>query len=181
MATDLSKYSKGDYKVGKNKIVQILWYFTNVFVFKSSVLPFMGLKRFLLKLFGAKIGKNVVIKPCVNIKYPWRLSVGDYTWIGENVWIDNLADVVIGKNCCLSQGVMLETGSHSYNDSQFTLITSPINIADGAWICAKAIVLGGSNVDNQAIIAAGSVFSGYAKPYFIYKGNPAVEVKERKK
>ena len=75
--------------------------------------PFSGLKVFLLQLFGAKVGKGVVIKPNVNIKYPWLLEIGDYTWIGERAWIDNLAQVKIGKNCCISQGAMLLCGNNN--------------------------------------------------------------------
>src|SRR5450432_3792935 len=84
--------------VGAGKVKQALWYFTNIFFLKNSLVVFSGLKIFLLKLFGGRVGKGVVIKPGVNIKYPWKLSLGSNSWIGENVWIDNLSEVVIGKN-----------------------------------------------------------------------------------
>src|SRR5687767_5823007 len=103
MHTDLSAYSNSWYKPGSS-LKRILWHYTNMVFFKSGVFPFYRLKVFLLILFGAKVGKKVLIKPFVNIKYPWFLIIKDFVWIGENVWIDNLADVSIGNNVCISQG-----------------------------------------------------------------------------
>ena len=111
--TDLSKYNNDWYQPGAGKIKIALWYMTNALFLINPLNPFSSLKVFFLRLFGARIGKGVVIKQSVNIKYPWRLSIGDYTWIGERVWIDNLANVSIGKNCCLSQGAMLLCGNHN--------------------------------------------------------------------
>ncbi len=96
--TDLSKYNNSWYQPGGNMLSRICWYFINILFFMNPLNPLSGLKVFLLRLFGAKVGKGVVIKPGVNIKYPWLLSIGDYTWIGERVWIDNLAKVTIGRN-----------------------------------------------------------------------------------
>jgi putative colanic acid biosynthesis acetyltransferase WcaF len=89
-SVELSLYNNYRYKSGKNIFICILWYFTNILFFLNPLNPFVNLKIKLLRLFGAKIGKGVIIKPSVNIKYPWRLKIGNYTWIGENVWIDNL-------------------------------------------------------------------------------------------
>ncbi|MBS1503846.1 MAG: colanic acid biosynthesis acetyltransferase WcaF, partial [Bacteroidetes bacterium] len=86
--TDLSSYNNHPYYPGGNALKRVLWYYTNIFFFKSSLFPFYGLKVFLLRVFGARLGKKVEIKPCVNIKYPWNLTIGDHVWIGENVWID---------------------------------------------------------------------------------------------
>src|SRR5947208_3121617 len=99
--TDLSSFNNSWYKPGRGFITRGLWYCVNVLHFKSFS-PFNWKKVFLLRLFGAKVGKGVVIKPGVNIKYPWRLKIGDNVWIGEKVWIDNLGDVVIEDNVCIS-------------------------------------------------------------------------------
>lgn len=179
MDTDLSKYTKGNYSVGKNKIVQLLWYMVNHTVFMSAFFVSKGLKRFLLRLFGAKVGKCVVIKPCVNIKFPWRLSVGENSWIGEGVWIDNHDNIIIGKNCCISQGVLLETGSHNYKSLDFKLITAPITIHDGAWICAKSVVLPKTEIGKNVVLSASSVIQGNTEEGFIYRGNPAIAIKKR--
>src|SRR5690606_23230667 len=96
-----------------------LWYFTNLLFLNAGWLPSSGIRVFMLRCFGAKIGKGVIIKPFVNIKYPWLLSIGNHCWIGENVWIDNLAQVQIGNHVCVSQGAMLLTGNHNYKDPAF--------------------------------------------------------------
>jgi putative colanic acid biosynthesis acetyltransferase WcaF len=146
---------------------------------KNGWFPYSGFKRFLLRLFGAKIGKGVVIKPCVNIKYPWKLKIGNHVWIGENVWIDNLDMVTIGNNCCLSQGVFMLCGNHDYKSSSFDLKVSPIVLEDGAWIGAKAIVCPGVTVGTHAVLSVGSVATKNLEPYSINSGNPAMKTNQR--
>jgi len=112
--TNLSIYNNYPFNPGGNAFKRLLWHYVNAVVFKTALLPVSGIKVFLLRLFGAKIGANVMIKPSVNIKYPWNLTIGNHTWIGENVWIDSLVMITIGSNVCLSQGAVLLTGSHNY-------------------------------------------------------------------
>jgi putative colanic acid biosynthesis acetyltransferase WcaF len=164
--TDLSQFDNSDYQPGP-LLKRAIWYFINAFFF-NSWFPFYNIKRGLLRLFGAKIGKGVIIKPYVRIKYPWRLSIGDYSWIGENVWIDNLDDVRIGKNCCISQGVTIICGNHRYDKIQFDLFTKPIVIEDGAWIGAKCVLLPGSMIQSHAVLNAGITFSGKAEANMVY-------------
>lgn len=175
---DLSKYDHSIYQPGRNGLVRGLWYITNAMFFKSSCFPFYGLKRTLLRWFGGKIGKAVVIKPCVNIKYPWHLTIGDHSWIGENVWIDNLADVTIGKNCCISQGAMLLCGNHDYTKESFDLKIDQIVLKDGAWVGAKSIVCPGVTMGQESVLTAGSVATKNLIENTIYQGNPAVEKKK---
>lgn len=179
--TDLSTYNNDWYKneIGASKIKQFCWYFVNVLFFINPLNPFSSLKRSLLKLFGAKIGKGVVIKPAVNIKYPWKLTVGNYTWIGEKVWIDNLTDVKIGAHVCLSQGAMLLTGNHDYSKTGFDLIVRTITLEDGVWIGAKALVCPGVICQSHAVLAAMSVATKNLDAFNVYQGNPAVPVRER--
>jgi len=179
MKTDLSKYDNSTYRSGANKIKEILWYFTNVIFFKNSFNPFNFIKIFLLKLFGAKVGKNTIIKPSVNIKYPWRLKLGNYVWVGENVWIDNLADVEIGDNCCISQGSMLLCGNHNYKKETFDLITGKIILEDGVWIGAKSIVCPNVICQSHSVLTVNSVATKNMEPLTIYVGNPAVKTKMR--
>lgn len=141
--------------------------------------PFSGLKVFLLRIFGAKVGKGVVIKPNVNIKYPWLLEIGDHTWIGERAWIDNLAPVKIGKNCCISQGAMLLCGNHNYKKPTFDLIVKPITLEDGAWVGALSVVCPGVTIKSHAILTVQSVAAETLEPFALYKGNPAVRIRER--
>ncbi len=172
MQVDFSTYNNKWYKPG-GAVKRFLWHYINLVFFKSGLFPIYGLKVFLLKLFGAVVGKNVFIKPFVNIKYPWFLSIGNQVWIGEDVWIDNLTDVHIGNNVCISQGAMLITGSHNYRTSNFGLLMKPIKIENGVWICAKAIVCGGVVCGSHAVITAGTVVTQNCEAYGMYRGNPA--------
>ena len=177
--TDLSTYNNYPFNPGGNAFKRLLWLYVNALVFKTSILPISGFKVFLLRLFGAKIGKNVTIKPCVNIKYPWFLTVGDETWIGENVWIDSLVMITIGSNVCLSQGAVLLTGSHNYKKTTFDLITGNVVLEDGAWIGALAVVNQGIIVGSHAVLTTGSVATKNLEPYSVYQGNPAVKIRPR--
>ena len=176
--TDLSKYNNNNFKP-ENIFLRFFWYFINVIFFKSSFFPFNFLKIFLLQLFGCSLGKGVVIKPNVNIKYPWKLSLGNYVWIGERVWIDNLDNVTIGNHVCISQGAMLICGSHNYKKQSFDLITKEITLNDGVWIGAKSIILPGVVAESHAILSAGSVISKNLESFTVYKGNPAEKVGSR--
>lgn len=178
MKTDLSRYDNSWYHPG-GKIKRLAWYFTNVLFFINPLNPFSGIKVCLLRLFGAKIGIGVNIKPCVNVKYPWLLEVGDYSWIGENVWIDNLAKVKIGNNVCISQGAMLLCGNHNYKKSTFDLIIGEITLEDGSWIGAQSMVCPGVTVHTHAVLSAGSVACRDLETYGVYQGSPAVKVRER--
>ena len=179
--TDLSSYNNEWFKkeISASRLKQSLWYFANIIFIKNTWNPLNGLKCRMLKLFGAKLGKSVMIKPGVNIKYPWKLAVGDYTWIGENVWIDNLAPVHIGSNVCISQGAMLLTGNHNYAKTTFDLSVQPVTLEDGAWIGAQTVVCPGVTVRSHAVLTVGSVATRDLEPYGVYSGNPALRKKDR--
>jgi putative colanic acid biosynthesis acetyltransferase WcaF len=176
--TNLSRYDNSWYQPGSG-IKRLLWYLTSM-VFINTYLPVpMAVKRQILKIFGARLGSNVILKPKVNIKYPWFLSIGDHTWIGEKVWIDNLTMVNIGSNVCLSQGCMLLTGNHNFTLSTFDLIVKPIRVENGAWIGANATVCPGVTAGSHAVLTVNSVATRNMEPYGIYQGNPATFVKKR--
>src|SRR6516225_2077925 len=165
-------------EIGASRFKQFIWYFTNVLFFINPLNPGSGIKKALLRLFGAKIGKGVVLKPSINIKYPWKLSIGDFSWIGEKVWIDNLGQVDIGKNVCISQGAMLLTGNHDYKKQGFDLMVGKILLEDGVWIGAESLVCPGVVCATHAVLAAKSVATQNLSAYQIYQGNPAHIVKE---
>lgn len=180
MNTDLSLYNNVWYHPGGNALKRFAWYFTNVLLFINPLNPLSGLKVRVLRLFGARIGKGVVVKPGVNIKYPWRLEIGDYSWIGENVWIDNLAEVKIGSNVCVSQGAMLLCGNHNYKKVTFDLMIGGITLEDGSWVGAQAVVCPGVTVHSHAVLGVNSIAHRDLEAYGIYQGNPARKVRERK-
>jgi len=176
---NLAKYDNRGYSPGRGAVVRTLWYVCNAIFFTSWLLPVSAPKRFLLRLFGASIGRGVVIKPRVNIKYPWRLRVGDHGWIGEGSWIDNLVEVTVGNHVCISQGAYLLTGNHDYKDERFGFLGSPIVLGDGSWVGAFAVVCPGARLGPNSIVTVGSILRGEAEPDGIYSGNPAVRVRDR--
>lgn len=178
LTTNLASFSNKDFNIGAGFIKQVLWFATNCIFFKSAN-PINISKVWLLKIFGAKVGNGLVIKPRTNIKYPWKLKIGDNCWIGEAVWIDNLDEVVLENNVCISQGALLLTGNHNFKKQTFDLVTKPIHIKDGAWIGAKAVVTQGVVVGSHAVLSVLSVASKNLNDYGVYKGNPAILVGER--
>lgn len=176
--TDLSKFNNSWYKPGGTLIGRALWYFVNAVIINSRM-PFGGIRIFWLRLFGAKIGSDVVIKPKVNIKYPWKLKIGNNVWIGESVWIDNLDEVVIGDNVCISQGAMILCGNHDYSKTTFDLITRKIILEEGVWVGAKSVLCPGTFAKSHAVITVGSVASGELESYSVYSGNKASKIKTR--
>ena len=177
--TDLSKFNNSWYKVGANPFKLYLWYFAKE-LFINSAFPFNGFRRFILKAFGAKIGKGLVLKPHVIIKYPWHLIIGDNVWIGEKAWIENHTTVTIGDNVCISQRAMIMTGNHDYRKEAFDLIISEIILKEGAWMGADSKLCPGTIMQSHSILTMGSVASGILEPYSIYQGNMAVKIKDRK-
>lgn len=180
MKTDLSRYDNSWYNPEGNVFKRLLWYFVNILFFINPLNPIIPLKVWLLRRFGARIGSNVCIKPNVNIKYPWLLTVGNNVWIGENVWIDNLTKVKIGNNVCISQGAMLLCGNHNYKKSTFDLMIGEITIEDGSWIGAQAVVCPGVTAYSHSVLGVGSIANHNLEAYCVYQGNPAAKIRERK-
>ena len=179
LQTDLSKYDNSKYSPKARWLKRMVWHFTNHIFFNNGFFPISSLKIIILRIFGATIGKGVNIKPSVNIKYPWMLKIGDNTWIGEGVWIDNLVDLQIGNNVCLSQGAMLLTGNHNYKLSTFDLITGEIILEDGVWIGAKAVVCPGVTCHSHSVLSLNSVATQNLEVYGLYQGNPAKKERNR--
>jgi putative colanic acid biosynthesis acetyltransferase WcaF len=176
--TQLNTFNNQSFNVGASRIKMMVWYLCNQLFFRSMIHSYQ-LKIFLLKIFGAQVGHNVIIKPHVNIKYPWKLIIGNDVWIGESVWIDNLDVVQIGNNVCISQGAFLLTGNHNYKKSSFDLMIGNIILEDGVWIGAKSIV--GPNVicKSHSVLSVMSFANKNLEPYKIYRGNPAEIIKDR--
>ena len=175
----LDKFDGIPFDKGASICKQVLWFFVNALLVRASWNPFMGIKIWLLRVFGAKIGHGLIIKNNVIIKFPWKLTVGDNVWLGENCWIDNLDNVLIGNNVCISQGALLITGNHDYRKSDFPYRNAPIIIEDGAWVGAKVVVAPGVRVSSYSILTLGTIITKDTEPWGIYQGNPGVKIKER--
>ncbi|AWV98404.1 WcaF family extracellular polysaccharide biosynthesis acetyltransferase [Arcticibacterium luteifluviistationis] len=175
---DLSKYDNSWYNHGP-LYRRLLWLlFGRIFINTYFPIP-TKFKIIVLRVFGAKMGENIMIKPKVNIKYPWLLEVGDNTWIGEQVWIDNLDFVKVGTNVCLSQGVMLLTGNHDYKSRKFDLMVGKITLEDGVWIGAKSLVAPGVICHEHSVLGAASLLSKSLPSNEIWSGNPAIFLRNR--
>lgn len=166
----LDLFENTDFERGASKLTELLWMWVQSWFF-GSWLPGSGWRVWLLRRFGAQVGTGVVIKPHVQIKFPWRLSLGNAIWIGEHVWIDNLAQVTIGDHSCVSQGAYLCTGSHDWTDLRFGLITKPIIIGRGAWVGAKTSVTPGTVVGNGAVLGMGALGKGLLEANTVYMAN----------
>lgn len=176
---DLSQYSPGGFDRGAGIFKEALWLVVSLLLFQACPFSFSALKRTVLRAFGARIGRNVTIKPRVKITFPWKLTIGNHVWLGEECWLLNLEHITIADNVCISQRAFLCTGSHNYKSPKFDLIVKPIHVEEGAWIGANAWVGPGVTVGSHAVLAAGSVATKNLEPFGIYQGNPATFVKPR--
>ena len=177
--TQLSKaFNKGSFDVGASRLKQYAWYVVSQTCFRSGLIPFSTMLVSILRLFGARVGADVRIKPGIYIRYPWKLVLGDHSWLAD-CYIDNLDFVKIGKHVCVSQQAMLMTGNHDYKSSSFELMTKPITLEDGVWIGARALVAPGVLVGSHAVLTAGSTAVKNLNAYIVYQGNPATALRAR--
>lgn len=137
---DLSQFDNGDFQRGASRLKELAWWFARSLFFAGWFPLPSALKVRILRLFGAKVGKGVVIRSRVDISFPWRLSLGDHVWVGDEVKILSLDEVEVGSHVCLSQRAFLCTGSHDFDSTAFDLRTGPIRIGRGCWIGAQAFV-----------------------------------------
>jgi putative colanic acid biosynthesis acetyltransferase WcaF len=176
----LDGYTVGTYSPGAALWQQIAWYYLGSPLVSSYWIVGSGFKCWVLRCFGAQVGTGVRIKQGLKVKFPWRLVVGDFVWLGENCWIDNVALVTIESHTCLSQEVYLCTGNHDWSSPSFQLKELPIHIGEGSWVAARAMVAPGVTIGRGAVLCLGSVASRSLEPMTIYAGNPAQPIKERK-
>jgi putative colanic acid biosynthesis acetyltransferase WcaF len=170
---DLSIYDNSDFDRGASPWKEGVWYLVRWILFQTSFPWPSGLRVALLRSFGAKIGQDVVIRANVNISFPWRLSIGDHVWIGEDVGILSLAPVTIESSVCISQRAYLCTGSHDFRREDFKLKVAPITVRTGSWVAAVAFVGPGVEVGPGAVVSAGSVVFETVSANTLVQGNPA--------
>lgn len=168
-----------DYVPGAPWFVQIFWFCLGAPLLALRWLPGSEWRVLLLRCFGAQIGCGCRLKPGLRVKYPWRLCVGKHTWLGEDVWIDNLDQVSIGERACLSQGAYLCTGNHNMRTPGFDLRIAPIRIGDGAWIAAMARLAPGVSIGCDAVVGFAAVVLRDVAPAMVVRGNPAHPVGPR--
>ena len=164
---------------GRPKLIEVLWYLFKVLFFLSSLPWPYFLKRAILRAFGAKVGADVVIKPRVNILFPWKLTLGNYCWLGEESWILNFEPITIGDHVCISQRAFLCGGNHDYRTSDFKYRNGPIVIEDGVWIGASVFISPSIAIRSYAVITAGSIVTRDLPSGQVCSGNPCAPIKVR--
>ncbi|MFJ4209292.1 DapH/DapD/GlmU-related protein [Paenarthrobacter sp. NPDC089675] len=152
----LSGFTGVGYDKGRGLLWQAAWFAVQNLVFRAWWCP-SPLRVRILRIFGASIGQGVIIRHGVTVHWPWKLVVGDNVWIGVDAWILNLEPVTVGSDCCISQGVLLCTGSHSFDSPTFEFDNAPISIGDGTWIGARATILRGVDVGRGALVGASAL------------------------
>jgi putative colanic acid biosynthesis acetyltransferase WcaF len=149
----LAGFTGAGYTKDRNVFVQISWFAVSTCLLMQWWCP-GAVRVAVLRLFGARIGPGTLIRHRVRIHWPWKLSIGSNCWVGEGTWILNLEPVIIGDDVCISQGVLLCTGSHDRTSPTFEFDNAPIHVDDGAWIAARATVLRGVRVGADAVVGA---------------------------
>lgn len=173
MTINLSNY-QSNLDRGASRAKQVAWAIVQ-FLFFTLPYPLPScIRAVLLRGFGASIGHGVVIRAGVKISFPWRLTVGDHTWIGEEVMILSLDQVTIGSHCCVSQRAFLCTGTHRFDSPGFDLVTKPIEIKDGSWVAAQVFVAPGVTIGPNSMCVAGSVVLRNVAADTTVWGNPAI-------
>ncbi len=176
---DLRRYDQSWYDRGRPGWFVLLWWLVQGVCFPLSLHSFNGWRCFLLRLFGAKIGSDAIVRPTARFTYPWKVEIGDCVWIGDDVVFYSLDRITIGSHCVVSQKTYLCTGSHDSSDPAFGLITAPIAVGNGAWIAADCFIAAGVKIGANALISArSSVFKDMPAGY-ICRGTPCQALKPR--
>jgi putative colanic acid biosynthesis acetyltransferase WcaF len=164
---------------GRSVLIVQLWWLVQASLFAWSPQFAYEWRNFLLRAFGAKIGSGVIIRPNVRITYPWKLTVGDHAWIGDNAELYTLGEITIGDNAVVSQKSYLCTGSHDFQSEAFDIYQKPIVVENEAWVATDVYIAPGVTIGKGAVIGArSSVFSNMPAG-MICVGSPAKPVKQR--
>lgn len=176
---DLSLYKNPENFREKSKITVQLWWIVYAFFFKPSPQFLYGWRRFLLRCFGAKIGKNVILRPSAQFTYPWKITIGDNSWIGDEVVLYSLGEITIGANSVISQRSYLCTGTHDYTKANFPISANEIIIKDQCWLATDVFVAPGTTIEEGTVVGARSTVLNNLKPFSVYVGSPAKWIKNR--
>lgn len=166
----------------RNRIGRALWQVVWLVLFRTSPRPLHGWRNFLLRIFGASIGRHVHVYPSVKIWAPWNLVIGDYVGVGDGANLYCMGVITIGEYATVSQGAHLCAGSHDFNTPNFQLFTKPITIGSKVWLCADSFVGPGVAVAEGSVIGArGVVSKSIDEAWYVWAGNPIRKIKSRDK
>ncbi len=176
---DLSRYDMSNFDRGRASWIVILWWFVQAIAFPLSLHNLNGFRCWLLRLFGAKIGKKVVIRPTARFIYPWKVTIGDHSWIGDDVVFYSVDSIYIGSHAVVSQKSYLCTGSHDIQQPTFPLVTAPIQIGNGAWVATDCFVAPGVTIGANSVVGARSSVFRDVPPQQVAWGSPCKARYER--
>ncbi|MEM8828601.1 MAG: hormogonium polysaccharide biosynthesis acetyltransferase HpsU [Cyanobacteria bacterium P01_G01_bin.19] len=176
---DLRQYNSAQHDRQRSAGIVIFWWFIQGVLFPLSPHNFNGFRAWLLRLFGAKIGRDVVIRPTARFTYPWKITVGDYSWIGDDVVLYSVDRIEIGSNCVISQKCYLCTGSHDTKDPSFSLITAPVQIGNGVWVASDCFVAPGVAIGANSVVGARSSVFRHIPAQKIAWGSPCKPYRNR--
>jgi putative colanic acid biosynthesis acetyltransferase WcaF len=175
----LDQWDDSGFDYGKPKLFVFLWFLCQETLFRFSPIPFYSFRRWLVRLFGGKIGQGVILRPRARLHYPWRIEIGDYSSIGDDAWLYSIAPIKIGSHSVISQKCFLCTASHDYEDPHFKTTAAPIVIGDGVWLAADVFVAPGVTIGHNALIGARSSVFRIMPAGMICYGNPCRPLKPR--
>ena len=176
---DLSKFQLPPNFRGKSPyLTQLWWIIQSVFIHLSPQFMY-GWRRFWLRMFGAQIGKGVLVRPSVKITYPWKLKIGDMAWIGDDVVLYTLGEIEIGSNSVISQRSYLCTGSHDYSSPSFDIFAKPIEIGNQVWIASDVFIAPGVTIGDGTVVGLRSTVLHDLPPGMVCYGNPAKPIRPR--
>jgi len=175
----LDKFRLPDRFRGRSAVIVQIWWIVQETLFAWSPQFMYGWRRFLSRLFGAKIGQKVLLRPSVRMTYPWKVTIGDNSWIGDNVALYTLSEIEIGRDTVISQNTYLCTGSHDYTSTAFDIYAQPIKIGDGVWVASDVFVAPGVTIGDGAVVGVRSTVLNDLPEGMICFGSPAKPIKPR--
>jgi putative colanic acid biosynthesis acetyltransferase WcaF len=176
---DLARFRLPEDFRGRPAWIVQLWWLAQATLFNFSPQVFYGWRRWLLRLFGATIGRGVMLRPSVEITYPWKVSIGDWSWIGDHVCLYSLGEIEIGDNVVISQNSYLCTGSHDFKTPGFDIYAQKIVVEPESWLAADVFVGPGTTIGRGAVVGARSSVFHDLPPMKVCRGNPAKPVHDR--
>lgn len=164
---------------GRSGLTVQLWWLVQSTLFRGSPQLLYGFRRWLLRRFGAQIGKGVIIRPSVTVPYPWKLRIGDYSWVGDDTVLYSFGEIIIGNDVVVSQNCYLCAGTHDYRSPSFDIRSFPIVIEDEAWVAADVFVAPGVTIGRGAVVGSRSSVFHSLPPMMVCTGSPARAIHAR--
>lgn len=178
---DLARFSVPPGFRGRSALLVQLWWLVQATLFACSPQPLYAWRAFLLRLFGARLGRGVKIRPSARITYPWKVAIGDNAWIGDRAELYSLERIEIGADACVSQDCYLCAGSHDHRRADFRYACAPIKVGDQAWVAAGSFVGPGVEIGRGTVVGARSLVLSDTASASIYAGSPARRIGERER